>query len=262
LGAKPAFGWHLRPIAAVALISLVLVSTSSCASNFTASNGPVTAASIRYDAPSGDAIVAVSQGAGTPVPGVLVTFVVDSGATIDGAGSRTVTTNVQGLAIVHVVPRMVLCIGLQSFTVTAIVIAPDGTSMAATGSPLAAVPPAIPVPCVPWVMVDVAPTVETPVYANGADSWTGTITLRDRDSNPVIDAPASAIHITVAASDVSTTDAAPTTVVTISPVKNNGDGTYTVQLTSTTPGSYIVTAAYADEGSSTSPPFIFTAVPS
>ena len=230
----------------VALVALVLASATSCA--------PITlTASISDSTSAGGAngvTVTARSGIGAPASGVSVTFTVDNGATIDGAASDTVTTDAQGLAAVVVTPKLVSCVGLQSFAVTATATAPDGTPIAVTGSPLDVTPVAIPVPCAPRIMVDVTPTTTTPVYANGTDSWTGTITLRDEDSNPVTDAPASAIDMSVEAG------------VTVSPVANNGDGTYTVLLTSKTPGTYTLTVAYSDDGSAGSSPFTFTAMPS
>ena len=109
------------------------------------------------------------------------------------------------------------------------------------GSPAhASFPP--PTNCSSIASLDIALTPTNPgdVYANGVDSWTGIITLMAGDV-PILDS-ASNLTITVyrPAGDI----IAPTDVVSTSRITDNGDGTYTVLFTTTTPGWYQVSVVW------------------
>ncbi|MCL2470319.1 MAG: Ig-like domain-containing protein [Propionibacteriaceae bacterium] len=84
------------------------------------------------------------------------------------------------------------------------------------------------------------PTVTVPGLPDGTlTHYTATLTILDDDKNPISNLPVSAIHF-MANSQNSQVN--PQTMVTITNVKNNGDGTYTVQY-STGVSDYTMTAS-------------------
>ena len=92
----------------------------------------------------------------------------------------------------------------------------------------------------------------TKVIANGTDSWTGTLTLRDGTAahNPVAGIPASQLAIT-----------ASSPAVQASSVSDNGDGTYTVTFTTKKAAAYTASAALDSIAIGSDRPIPFAAGP-
>jgi len=97
-----------------------------------------------------------------------------------------------------------------------------------TGTPLVITFVDYPQPEPSWFTVSGGASGEVP--ADGSSAWTGTITLTDDLGAPVTTAPPSYFGFILPDE------------VSASPVVNNGDGTYTVQFTSSVPGQYPITA--------------------
>jgi len=75
-----------------------------------------------------------------------------------------------------------------------------------------------------------------PVLANGTSAWVGTVTFQPTMLTPfseVMTGKADLVRVTASSPDV-----------TVSAPVDNGDGTYTVRMTSTKPGTYMVTEYY------------------
>ena len=179
---------------------------------------------------------------GTPVPDVAVTFTV-TGATIGGATQSIVTTNDQGIASVTVTPPDFVCGSVVPWSISA---SADTTgvwgmtsdpSQRAENSPLDLTVTAPPGACVtPPATFSVDKSTFAVTAGPTRDSWgclpvpysyTGTLTARDSDGNPMAGLDTSKMQFTVSSSDL----------MTVSTPVDNGDGTYTVTFTPAFSGS-------------------------
>ncbi|MDR0848796.1 MAG: Ig-like domain-containing protein [Propionibacteriaceae bacterium] len=87
------------------------------------------------------------------------------------------------------------------------------------------------VPQMPYPTYDLHPTKGSgAVWADGVDSWTGTVAILDGDGVPLPGLNPSLVTVVIDPADV----------VVMSGVTDHGDGTYTVTFTSTTPGDFLV----------------------
>lgn len=177
---------------------------------------------------------------GAPAAGVDVSFQISGNARFDnGDTAITVPTDGTGRALAPITTATNGCDDTE-FDVTAS-ISPSGVMIPLDGSPVhvTAVPP--PGACHLTLGIALRPSGSGTVYANDKDSWTGIFTLTLSNGNPVLDAGGFIVRIY---QGMPTGD--PTDAVSISTIKNNGDGTYSVQFTTSIPGIYFMNARYAD----------------
>jgi len=84
-------------------------------------------------------------------------------------------------------------------------------------------------------------TPSSPVLADGQSSYTGVLTVKSGNGDPKSGDPAGVVF-QIFAADGKT----PSGAVTVGPVTDTGNGTYTASLTSTLPGTYVVSAWWYD----------------
>jgi len=203
------------------------------------------------------ATATIVDSTGAPIAGVPVTFnLTGSGWTINGGTTATVNTDAQGKASVPVTTTNV-CAASSAGSVSATVPI-NGTATPISGSPQNTVPFTGSNACAnKATLVSVVPTSGgSQVLADGVDSWTATYSVYNYLGQPVTGITTSGLMIFAG----TTTSGAPTTSVTQS-VTDNGDGTYTVTLTSTTPGPYTVAFSPAPGAPFETQPIAFAAPP-
>ncbi len=189
-----------------------------------------------------------------PEADVPVQFVVEGPATIGGATSTVVPTNAQGIAQALITPNGGCEAG--DVTVRAVVASDEGDLVFDSSKTLTFTLPRDSA-CEAALSVVAEPTGATPVYADGAASWTGTFTLSNWANEPLTgEADGFTVRVLDATGDE--TDA-----VDVSAITDNGDGTYMAVFTSTTAGTYTVDAAWGDVtvAAADRPTITFTALP-
>ena len=188
---------------------------------------------------------------GAPAAGVDVSFQIDGDAQFDTGGTTViVTTDSMGQALAPITAISDGCDSAE-FDVSAYILGDDSMTPL-DGSPIhvSAAPP--PGGCRTVLTVSVAPTGDN-AYANGEDSWAGTITATLSNGRLVTDTFTIEIY-NVVGHDL---DGHPiesfTGDVAVSQVTNNGDGTYTVAFTTTVPGTYVATVEWGDARADSDP---------
>jgi len=205
---------------------------------------PSPSASMTYDDSTRVATVTVLDGYGKPMSGATVTFSVSSGNPV------TVPTGSDGVATAQfTIPAWTGggCV-IPPVLVSATVVTPDGATVPVSGSPAFASwskPSSPPTPdtpgCEPVELSEsfsIAPAVSMSdssgwVVADGSTSYTGTVTVKDANDNPVNDLNPKDFTFSPSSTDVKVSD-----------VTNNGDGTYSVKFTSTVANA--TTTVYAN----------------
>jgi len=210
-------------------------------------------ASLTFDFASGTATVTVLNSDGSPMPGAKVTFSATGGSF--GSQPSTVMTNAQGVATAQVVAQLDACGVSGLASVSATVVAPDGSSIVVGGSPMVFTRPAV--VCNPAMTFAITPAVSASDQSNwpvadGVSAYTGTVTVKNNtNGNPM-----------PALNPKDFTFSASSSAVKASSVTDNGDGTYTVQFTSTVADSTdTVYASYQGSQISVPLPIPFKAVP-
>ena len=175
---------------------------------------------------------------GAPAAGIDVSFQIDGNALFDNGGTTiTVPTDTTGRATAPITVNLDACDTTQ-FTVSAS-LSTTGTMVPLPGSPLHVTAGPPPGACRLILTVDLTETAGGIVYANGQDSWTGTVTATMSNGKSVTDI-GSLGDCGLSIYQVVGSVTQPTDAVTVSSWMNNGNGRYTVQFTSTQPGTYVV----------------------
>jgi len=182
----------------------------------------------------GKVTATVKDANGNPVGGATVVF------TIDNQPPQSATTGSDGMASVTVTSNN----RQQSTWTVDVHAAVQGAEL--PGSPAHVVfqlaPGCVPAPAAINVAMSDKAQQGTPLKV--------VLTLTDADSKPLVGADLSKLTLTPSSTDV-----------TVSPVTDNGDGTYSFTLDSTVVGSYTLGVAYGGDSYSTSIPFSFVAEP-
>ena len=174
---------------------------------------------------------------GGPAQGVDVSFQINGNARFDnGQTTMTVPTDTAGRAVVPITVNLDPC-DTTEFTVSAS-LSTTGVPVPLNGSPvqMIAQPPAG--ACHVILGVDLVPTTSGIVYANGQDSWTGTVTATMSNGKSAADIDD--LNDLVRTYRVVGTASELTDAVTVSAWTNTGNGLYTLRCTTTQPGTYVV----------------------
>lgn len=224
----------------------VTMNTTPWILTFIPAEVPFGTLSITGDAPNAmvaTATVTDDQGQ----PGGFVRFTITGNGTfVDGQTETWVFADTStGIASAPIYSAVSGCDEID-FTVSGAIMYADSL-IPLDNSPIQILVPPSPQSCGPTTTLsfDMAPTNNgTIVYANGTDSWTGTVTLTQSDGTPITGVASEFLVAVAQAENDLYIDA--TNSVAMSDITDNGDGTYTVLFTTTTPGDYIVAMAWND----------------
>ncbi|MCL2470950.1 MAG: Ig-like domain-containing protein [Propionibacteriaceae bacterium] len=175
----------------------------------------------------GDVTASVKDDDGNPVEGAVVVF------TITDQEPQSVTTGSDGTATVHVTSAA----SLSSSHTVDVHAALQGATTELPGSPAHVVfqlsPTCVPTPA--YITLTVTP--RSPVQIG--NSMSVVVTMLDADRSPVVGADLSKLVVSPSLPYITFSP-----YLTVSPVTDNGDGTYSFTLTSQYVGTYTVMVAY------------------